>query len=65
MAHPKLPHMPGVVGDFLRDVCLCLLCLAIDDVNIVYSVVREDSLLERHHHINQSRGIVVLVSVRD
>ncbi len=41
MAHPKLPHVPGIVSKRAHDVCLSLLGLAIDRVDVVYE---EDDL---------------------
>ena len=41
MAHPELPHVPGVVGQFTRDVCPGLLSLVIDSIYVLYE---EDNL---------------------
>ena len=41
MAHPELPHVPGVVGQFTRDVCSGLSSLVIDSIYVLYE---EDNL---------------------
>src|SRR5947207_1701682 len=35
MAYPELAHMPGVIGEWAHDVCLGLLGLAIDGIDVV------------------------------
>ncbi|GHO66822.1 hypothetical protein KSC_057140 [Ktedonobacter sp. SOSP1-52] len=36
MTHPKLPHMPGILGEWVHDVSLSLLCLMIDGIDVLY-----------------------------
>src|SRR5215472_9328598 len=41
MAYPELPHVPGVVSEGAHNVCLSLLGLAIDSVDVLD---KEDNL---------------------